>query len=606
MNIAAIVFAAALSAGNAEFDRNAAESAALVSLGRSKASLASEGVGAGFLERTMAADPAAFASRKVAEERCREIFVAEAERLFAEETSRVKGRLGLPAAFAVPFEAGDRARVAELFPKVFSSERAAAVQSQARTIVACTRPTEAEVETNDEATLAAEMAKKIAAGQKTPVFEENLAYISQNVVRPVLESAKAERKRQRDYMARARSDAATPSRMARELESHLRSNVAEHAKGAPAAEAWGIFPSVLSETLPATVKRRIVDRLASEAENTKLDVTEKAVLDEMAKDPSAHVKRRESERFFVAAYSAGLLAEALERHVTAVPEGDRAELKAFLVSNLQDAAVSKAVERTVRRDIMPKWSEMRKVLAEREASRIWPGLHDGTWFPGPELSDATVARSDYARAVKAWRQMAGMEELAGAAKGPVMEETDGSADARVLEAFERARSAIAAQNAILEGVHAEVLAEARRRKESFWSKTPDIGAIVSMLTEATESGWSGSRVATLWPDGNLPANAAEQHAALFPSVRRKIELLAKVILEEMNESSQQEDSSSGGEELLMEFSISVRKDGDSVEVKLLKGNEEVTGRNVKAKMTPFSAAMEEISNRLGRDLLKLK
>ncbi|MBO4448919.1 MAG: hypothetical protein J5807_05485, partial [Kiritimatiellae bacterium] len=156
------------------------------------------------------------------------------------------------------------------------------------------------------------------------------------------------------------------------------------------------------------------------------------------------------------------------------------------------------------------------------------------------------------------------------------------------------------------GVHAEVLAEARRRKESFWSKTPDIGAIVSMLTEATESGWSGSRVATLWPDGNLPANAAEQHAALFPSVRRKIELLAKVILEEMNESSQQEDSSSGGEELLMEFSISVRKDGDSVEVKLLKGNEEVTGRNVKAKMTPFSAAMEEISNRLGRDLLKLK
>ena len=203
MNIAAIVLAAALSAGNAEFDRNAAESAALVSLGRSKAVLASEGVGAGFLERAMVANPAAFASRKVAEERCREIFVAEAERLFAEETARVKGRLGLPAAFAVPFQDDDRARVGALFPKVFSAERAAAVESQARTIVACTRPTEAEIETKDESTLAAEMAKKVAAGQKVPVFEENLAYISQNVVRPVLESAKAERKRQRDYVARA-------------------------------------------------------------------------------------------------------------------------------------------------------------------------------------------------------------------------------------------------------------------------------------------------------------------------------------------------------------------------------------------------------------------
>ena len=86
--------------------------------------------------------------------------------------------------------------------------------------------------------------------------------------------------------------------------------------------------------------------------------------------------------------------------------------------------------------------------------------------------------------------MAGMEELAGAAKGPMLEEAEGSADARVMEAFERARSAIAAQNSILEGVHAEVLAEARRRKDSFWSRTHDIGARVAMLTESTESGWS--------------------------------------------------------------------------------------------------------------------
>ena len=606
MNIAVIVLAATLSSGNAEFDRNAAESAATISLGRCKAALATEGVGAGFLEKAMVADPAAFASRNAAEGRCREMFVAEAERIFAEEASKVKGRLGLPAEFAVAFDDGDRARVAALFPKVFPAERAAAVERQARTIVACTRPTEAEVETKDEAALAAEMAKKVAAGQKTPVFEENLSFISQNIVRPVIESAKAERKRQREYMVRARSDAPTPSRMARELEGHLRANVAEHAKGVSAAEAWGVFPSVLSEALPATVKRRIVDRLAAEAENSRLEVTAEAVLAEMTRDPASHVKRRESEKRFATVYSAGLLAEALDRQVAAVPEGDRAELKAFLVSNLQDVAVTKAVERTVRRDIMPKWGEVRAMLAERESARIWPALHDGTWFPGPELSDATVARSDYARAVKAWRQMAGMEELVGAAKGPVMEEADGSADARVLEAFERARSAIAAQNSILEGVHAEVLAEARRRKESFWSRTPDIGAIVAMLTEATESGWSGSRMATLWPDGNLPANAAEQHAALFPSVRRKIELLAKVILEEMNESSQQEDSSSDGEEVLMEFSISVRKEGDSVDVKLLQGKDEVVGRKVKAQMSPFSSAMEEVSTRLGRDLLKLK
>ena len=74
----------------------------------------------------------------------------------------------------------------------------------------------------------------------------------------------------------------------------------------------------------------------------------------------------------------------------------------------------------------------------------------------------------------------------------------------------------------------------------------------------------------------------------------------------MNESESKDDSSSDGKEVLMEFSISVRREGDSVEVKLLQGNDEIAGRRVKAKMSPFSAAMEEVSSRLGRDLLKLK
>ncbi len=96
--------------------------------------------------------------------------------------------------------------------------------------------------------------------------------------------------------------------------------------------------------------------------------------------------------------------------------------------------------------------------------------------------------------------------------------------------------AIAEQNAIDDGNHAKVLAEARRRKDSFWTRTPDLKTVVGLLTQATEEAWDATRLDTLWPgDSNRPANAADQHKALFPSVRRKIELIAKSILEEMNE-----------------------------------------------------------------------
>ena len=616
----AMVFAAALSAGNAEFDRTASEGAAKIAMARFGKSLAENGAAAGVLKDAMLADPGRFAKKSAAEAECLPIYVKSAEDAYAAEMSDVARRLSLPDDFRVELSERDRKGVEERFRRAFDEERSEAVAAQAKGIVAATRPGEEEFESKDEDTLRREMAERISKGQKTPVFEENLSYISEKMVDPVIAAAKAERKRQNEYLVRVRSDAVVPSKLAADIESRLRANVEERAKKADAANAWGVFPSVLSQGVPAAVERRILDRLVSRIDEVRLDVTTEEVSKTVAADPAAHAKASESEKLFVVAYSAKALSEAMELALSEVSGQDREELRGFLSARLQSAAVTKAVERLVRKEVMPKWREARAEAARKLAETTWPTLCDRTWYPPAELADETAARSDYSQAVRDWREVKGMESLAAADGGrPVMEEAEAKADERVAAAFDLARSAIAAQNEIVESSHAGVLAESRARKDSFWRRTPDLKAIAAMLTAATEDKWAERRIATLWSDGELPANADEQHAGLFPSVRRKIELMARMILEEMNEPVEQKPEEPPPEEETQDdstsdeqppevpaFTISVSKNGDKVEAKLLKGKTPVVDKSVDAKLQPFESVMREISTTLGRDLLNLR
>jgi len=615
----AIIVAAALSAGNAEFDRAASEGAAKIAMARFGKALAENGAAEGVLKDAMLSDPERFAAKAAAESECFAIYVKSAEEAYSVEMSGVAKRLSLPDDFRVELSEQDRKGVESRFRRAFDKERGEAVAEQAKGIIAATRPDEVEFESKDEATLRREMAERIAKGQKTAVFEENLAYISEKMVDPMIAGAKAERKRQGEYLMRARSDAVVPSKLAADLEARLRANVEERAKRADAADAWGVFPSVLSQGVPASVERRVMDRFAARIDEVRLDVTTEEVAKTVAGDPAAHAKASESEKLFAVAYSARALSEAMDKALAETSGQDREELRGFLSARLQSGEATKAVERLVRREVMPKWRAARAEAAKNLAEATWPTLCDKTWYPPAELADETAARSDYTEAVKGWRGVKGMEALATADGGrPLMEEAEAKADERVAAAFDLARSAIAAQNEIVESSHAGVLAESRARKDSFWRKTPDVKAIAAMLTEATESKWAERRLATLWPSGEMPANADEQHVALFPSVRRKIELMARMILEEMNtpverkpeepspEEETQDDSSSEETQEEAVFTISVTKSGDRVEAKLLKGKTPVVERSVDARLQPFEAAMRELSTSLGRDLLNLR
>jgi len=237
---------------------------------------------------------------------------------------------------------------------------------------------------------------------------------------------------------------------------------------------------------------------------------------------------------------------------------------------------------------------VRRALADAEFVKTWPTLADRTWWPDAETADETSARSDFASAMKAWREMPKL----GLAKGEeAMEESSARADKAVASAFEIARGAVAAQTKIVDEVHPTVLGEAQEKKDSFWSRTPDFGKVVEMLTEAVEKRWGETKIGTLWPKGGAPKNADEQHAELFPSVKKRIELVARSIVAEINKPEP---------EVALVYAISAQRTGDRVTVKVTHGEETVFEKNPKANMKDFRNAMRELGETYGKEILNLK
>ncbi len=606
MTCSIFLLAAALSAGNIDFDRTATEGAARISLARSAADLMRTGMPTGTLTRAMIADPKRFRLRTEAETICRDLYETAIAEAMTIEANAVRQRLGLSADFALPMPEEAHRALTNRYSSVFATERQAAILAQAQELVATTRPTEEELETKSEADLRRDMTARILSEQKTAVFEENTTYITESLVAPILASGMAERNRQREYVKRARSEAMTPTKLRADLERKLTENVSDKMKGVTPTRAWGVFPSVRSSAIDEQVERRLTDRLARTIDESAPDVTPDVLVRVMEESPSDHVKVADSERIFMGRFEGQVKADALRRSLQDLEGDERAELEAFVTAHLGADVCRKAVERVIRREVRPKWRQARAEVARRLAEKLWPMLTDGTWFPDAELADRVSARSDFDSVVRAWRKLPEMASLAqAAAQRPVPEESGKTADEKVAAAFARARNAIAAQNGAVDASQPEILALARQR-------TMDLRSVEKALLEATADRWDAQRLDVLWPTGTRPRNAAEQHAEIFPSVLKKIELVARQILAEIAQERQEKKDASEASpkdppqpdpdenELL---SLSVRRTASGVEVKLMQGKTVIEESRVPATAKDFRKAMEKLTQTLTTKLL---
>ena len=95
MNMIALILAATLSAGNAEFDSTARDGARDISLSRAREELREKGPAPGALEKAMLADPKKFEKPAEAEALCRGVFADELRAQFAAKARAIDERLGI-------------------------------------------------------------------------------------------------------------------------------------------------------------------------------------------------------------------------------------------------------------------------------------------------------------------------------------------------------------------------------------------------------------------------------------------------------------------------------------------------------------------------------
>jgi hypothetical protein len=611
-----LLLAVSLSAGSQEFESSAAAGAAQLARAKMIEDALSSSPVQGTLFSAMTADPAKHRVRAVSEEVCRGVYRRELVRELDAKAAAAAKRL------AVAFPGGGLSGpeiekiVSKHFSAVFAAERSRAVAAQAQTISRAIKAPEAAFEKKDDATLAREMTEKVVSQRRAPVFEENLNYISEEIVRPVIAAGRREMKRQREYVQRARCDLDRPGAMAKEILGHLERNVAARTAEAPAGTmTWGVFPATAATAADETVERRILDAVARNVDEAPLPLDPESICRRLMTDPAGHFKAAQSEKIFRADAAEQLLTGALHLAGKGLSEEARKEVSGYVNRRLSSPRLKRAVETRLRRDVLPKWRAARAEAARTEAGKIWPTLLDRTWSPDAALADRLAARSDYAAAVAAWRDEPELAALAKAgAAGLGLEETAGVADRSILAAFDLSRTAIVAQNAVIDQVVPAVLAEAKDRKSSFWRRTPDLPAIVEMLTQAVAAKWDQTRVTTLWKEGPRPRNAAEQHVDLFPSVKKRIELVARSIFEQMEkpqavpEEKREPETppQAPAETAVTVFTIVVERDGEQLAVKLESGGSTLVERKVDAKMREFRGAVKVVTEKLGHDVLKLK
>lgn len=614
--VASLLVAAALSAGNAEFERESDLTAATIAIGRLTLETTEKGLATGVLERAMLDDPAAFRSRSEAESRCRELYAKELELQHRRKAEDIARRLGVADAAAPA--AGWFAQVVERhFPKAFERERADACAKQADGIALKVKPAEADIESKSDDEARSWLTGRIANARGMCVFEENLRFISEKIVDPLLADARRERKRQQEYLMRTRCEAFAPTPLAQEIEANLRRNVAERkAKCDDPERAWEVFPRTLREALPVAVERRIVGQVAKSVDDVAFEIDAESVRMTIEREAPAHRRPEESEQRFRELYAARLTDGALAKAIEDVPAAEREEYAAYVREHSASPELARAVDTRLRRDILPKWRRARNEAAEAEAARIWPELADRTWHPDGELADRFAARSDFADAVKSWRDEPGLSALAKG-RDALLAESDERADLAVMTAFELARSAIVAQNRILEEVHQPILAEAKSGAKA------NLADVIARLTEAVERQWRERRDQTLWRDGKRPENADEQHVGLFPSVRRQIELVARQILEEMKPPEPEPEPEKKPEEPPEEpppeetppeekpeeeelCTISFELSGGEVKVSAKRGDKVIAERTTKATASGFEQAVSEVGAVVGRKVFGLK
>ena len=599
MQLGILFLAVALSAGNAELEQTVREGAITLSVAQAKQSILKAAIPEGALKEAMIADVAHCVKPAEAKSVCEKVYREASKKQIAQKLERIANQLNLDESPVLVLTDEDQRALTAQFEQRFATERREACAVQASQLAMTIRPDAAEFETIDENRLKALMVDRIAACQKEPVFEENRVYIEQTIVPSILESAHKERRRQGDYLRRARTDAWSAQAIRSDLFPRLRENVMTRQSRTVPIECWDIFPSVTNRVIEKVIEDRQTHLLRKSVEDfvyePDLVAWEKSAQEDRAawRDSAAARERVQM------AESARILSGAMTVAVDFAPEAERADLARELPRFLSTQALTSVVEGRLERNFQPAWREFREALREKELAKLYPALMDRTWFATPELAESVTERRDYAKIFEDWRAL----ELPNVNDDRlILQETDQAVGQKLKALFDLARVAIVEQMKLVDVVQPQIFSDVKMRHDSFWRRTPDAKAIIRQMTDAVLERWLADKSSILWTENDLPENAAEQYAELFPSVKKRIEMMAVEILEKVEEKAEPEPQPEEQPPEDEDWMISLKRgDNGALAIEMKKGENAVKTWSVRSGRQ-LRKAMEQVSNLLTKEM----
>ncbi len=544
---------AAPAPGVAEFDSSTAELTASLLLEKLQADVLGAEPDSVLLSTEMMSDPAKYSEPDSTRGKLESNFRDGIANRYRDEAGKYLDRLAGSAGRDVVFGKDFLKRAVELpadklsdtvkrtYSDAFTSARQSVCKAQAETLISGIQPTEREFEEIPRDKLSEMMTERISRAQEKPVFQENIAYISGTIVKPMLDDADAQLKAQHAYLESQPVEGWAPRVISQLLETGVVKFVAESTPRHKEAGrvAFGVFPSVL--TAVATVaESRAANQVARIVDDTVVKLDSAEILSEIERNPKDHRNADASMKAFAPTLEAKLGEEALSRCEALVPTEERGEFKAFAEASFKSGGIKAAIENRVRNVLLPEIKSIRDACAERQVKKLFADIIDEVWYPSGVLVDAVYAQVDYRKAVKGWRDFSEMELFAKTAnEQPLMEESEKKLDKGIVTLFDRGRMAQSRQHGIVDEVFEEIKASIAVENE-----LPDMEVAVQRYTEKVTGVWTTERDSVLWGEANAPrpVNADAQHVELFPSTVEKILLKVKSLMESIEKERKEKEA----------------------------------------------------------------
>lgn len=528
-----------------EHDRATAELAASLVLAKLNDEIYSEADNSTPVFEAMVADTATHAEPNVSKEKLQNVYTSAIKERYKEEAIVILDRLAAPKsraevfgeAFLVlaqqPSEELLVNAVEHKYSSVFTSARTRACKEQAERLTATVRPSEQEVDDLSREELTSRMTERVAKAQKETVFQENLGFISEQIVAPMLNEAYKQRDEQRHYVERTSVDGYAPSRIVNELQKKLDDELARRRSSAKEGQyIYNCFPS-LKKQLEEIARNRAFRLYEDKINTLALQLDAATVQRELDASPEKHRKLEDSEKHFMPMLQKQLCEQAFQAIINAAKPDERDEVTSFIKGHNEKAQQAPAVAR-LKRELTPLLKEVRKQCAQKQFEGMYSELADGSWYPAASLVDSVCESPNFKKTLDNWRELIGLEKFARVEQQRViLEETSKLVFDKIVDGFDQGSEARSAQHRLVDNTFPAVRNEVKNMEQ-----LPPVEQITQIFSAKVSAAWTEERLIVIqFPEGKEDDS---RFSKLFPSTIKKIELLSKTLLEQLEKEKQEE------------------------------------------------------------------